>query len=299
MKISAYSYIRNGFTYEYPFIQSIRSVLPICDEFVIAVGDSNDGTKEAILKIGDPKIRIIDTIWDENLRKAGKIFAQQANIALRNITGDWAFHIQADELIHENDLDKIYNQIKAANDDKKIEGFLFDFLNFYGNYNYLNDTRYQHKKEIRIFRNNLNVFSYRDSQGVRKYPSYEEYLNDHQGYKLNVKYIHIPVYHYSYVRSPHKMNTKMKYFDSFWHDDNYIENKYQSIDDYDFYNIERVKKFEGTHPALMKDIIKKNNWDFDITRLNKSLNLKDRIIYWIEDRINYRIGEYKNYKLIE
>src|SRR6185436_13189614 len=102
MTISGFSYIKNGFTYEYPFLQSIQSILPICDEFVIAVGNSNDGTKEAILAIGSPKIRIIDTVWDEQLRSNGKIFAQQANIALMNTKCDWAFHIQADELIHEN-----------------------------------------------------------------------------------------------------------------------------------------------------------------------------------------------------
>ena len=107
MKISIFSYIRNSFKYEYPFLQSIQSVLPICDEFVIAVGDSDDGTKEAINNIGNSKIKIIDTIWDERLRTNGKIFAQQANIALKQITGDWAFHIQADEVIHEKDLNKI------------------------------------------------------------------------------------------------------------------------------------------------------------------------------------------------
>lgn len=132
MKISGYTFVRNGFTYGVPFLQSIQSILPICDEFVIAVGGSTDGTKEAIVNIANPKIKIIDTIWDDNFRTKGKIFAQQANLALKEITGDWAFHIQADELIHENDLNKIYKHIKLADEDKTIEGFLFDFLNFHG-----------------------------------------------------------------------------------------------------------------------------------------------------------------------
>lgn len=299
MKISGFSYIRNGFIYGYPFIQSIKSILPICDEFIIAVGDSQDDTKEAIMDIGDPKIKIIDTIWDETMRISGKIFAQQANIALREISGDWAFHIQADEIIHENDLDKIHDHIKLANDDKKTEGFLFDFLNFYGSYNYLNDTRHQHTKEIRIFRNNSNIYSYRDSQGMRKYPSYDDYLNNHKGHKLNVKYIQIPIYHYTYVRNPINMNEKRKFFESFWHDDNYIENKYQVKEEFDYYNIERVKLFSGSHPSVMKDIIEKEDWQFDPSKLHKSLNRKEKLIYWIEDKTNYRIGEYKNYKIIQ
>lgn len=298
MKISGFSYIRNGFKYEYPFLQSIQSVLPICDEFIIAVGDSEDGTKEAINNIGSSKIKIIDTVWDEELRSKGKIFSQQANIALKQITGDWAFHIQADEIIHENDLHKIHEHIKTANDDATIEGLLFDFLNFHGSYKYLNDTRYQHRKEIRVFRNHLNVYSYKDSQGFRKYPSYDDYLNGHKGHKLKVKYIHIPVYHYNYVRNPEQMNTKSKYFEKFWHDDNYLENKYQSKPEFDYYNIERIKLFNGSHPAIMKDIIEKEDWNFDADKLNRRLSLKDKIAYWIEDRINYRIGEYKNYIII-
>jgi hypothetical protein len=299
MKISGFSYIRNGFKYEYPFLQSIRSVLPVCDEFIVAVGDSADGTREAIKNIGNSKIKIIDTVWDEKLRSNGRIFAQQANIALQQITGDWAFHIQADELIHENDLGKIYEHITAADNDQRIEGLLFDFLNFYGSYKYLNDTRYQHKKEIRIFRNNQNIYSYRDSQGFRKYPSYDDYTNLHKGYKLKVKYINIPVYHYSYVRNPEQMNNKSKFFETFWHDDKYIEQKYQSGQEFNYYDIERIKLFDGKHPSLMKDIIEKEDWNFDPDHLNRHLPFKDRVIYWVEDKLKYRIGEYKNYIIVQ
>ena len=299
MKISGFSYIRNGFKFGYPFLQSIQSALPICDEFIIAVGDSQDGTREAIINLGNPKIRIIDTIWDEKLRQNGKIFAMQANIALKEVTGDWAFHIQADELIHESDISKIREQIIAVNDDKNIDGLLFDFLNFHGNYNYLNNTRRQHKKEIRVFRTNLNVFSYRDSQGFRRYPAADDYLNGHKGIKLKVKSTHIPVFHYSYVRNPQQMSDKSKYFESFWHDDNYIEQKYQNKQEFDYYNIERVKLFEGTHPSLMKDIIEKATWSFDVTKLAKKLPLKEKVLYFIEDRINHRIGEYRNYIIVK
>ncbi|MCX6226282.1 MAG: hypothetical protein NTV01_16295 [Bacteroidia bacterium] len=298
MKISGFSYIRNGFNYGYPFLQSIQSVLPVCDEFVIAVGDSADGTKDAIINIGNPKIKIIDTIWDESLRTNGKIFAQQANIALKQITGDWAFHIQADEVIHENDLDKIHEHLNKVKDDESIEGLLFDFLNFYGSYKYLNNSRYQHRKEIRIFRNNQNVFSYKDSQGFRRFPSYSDYLNNHTGYKLKVKAIHIPVYHYNYVRNPKQMEIKMKFFDKFWHDDKYIEKKYESLQNFDYSNIERVKLFEGAHPLLMKEIIENEDWHFDPDKINKQLNIKDKLVYWIEDRINRRIGENKNYIIV-
>lgn len=299
MKISGFSYIRNGFNYEYPFLQSIQSILPICDEFLIAVGDSQDNTREAIINLNNSKIKIIDTIWDEKLRANGEIFAKQSNVALIEASGDWLFHLQADEVIHENDLNTIYQQIIEANKNRNVEGLLFNFLNFHGNYSYLNDSRYQHRKEIRAFRNDLNIYSYKDSQGFRKYKSFDDHLNKQAGVKVKVKEIGVPVYHYSYVRSPRQMNEKSKIFESFWHDDNYIEKKYSLKKEFDYNNIDRVKLFTGKHPAIMEEIIKKVDWDFKASDIKGITTIKKKFIYWLEDLINYRIGEYKNYKVIK
>ena len=298
MMISGFSYIRNGFTYQYPFLESIQSILPICDEFVIAVGDSTDGTREAIIALNSPKIRIIDTIWDEQMRVGGKIFAQQANSALEACTGDWLFHIQADEIIHENDLQAIKAAIERVDADKNVEGLLFDFLNFYGSYNYLNGTRYQHKKEIRIVRNGIGAFSYRDSQGFRKHSTPQMREEGHKGEKLRVKHIGVPVYHYSYVRPPKAMNEKSKYFAQFWFDDSKLKEIFGSRQEANYYLIERVEPFTGTHPAIMAEWIKNGNYDFDPNKIDKTLPLKKRIAYWLDKVTGRRIGEYRNYKLL-
>ena len=104
MRVSGFTFIRNGSRLNYPFIESIRSALPICDEFVVAVGAGDDDTRERILAIGDPKIRIIDTVWNPILNDRGFVLAQQKMIALYNCTGDWAFYIEGDEVLHEDDL---------------------------------------------------------------------------------------------------------------------------------------------------------------------------------------------------
>lgn len=78
-----------------------------------------------------------------------------------------------------------------------------------------------------------------------------------------------------------------------------MQKELKSIKEFDYYNIERVRLFSGNHPSLMNGIIEKADWEFDPDKIHKSLNLKDRIAYWIEDRINHRIGEYKNYKIIQ
>lgn len=195
MKISGFSFVRNGFDYGVPFLESIQSVLPACDEFIIVVGNSDDGTREAIEQLHSPKIKIIDTVWDMSLKTGGKIFAQQTNIGLDALTGDWCFHIQADEVIHENDSSKIMNAIKTENANKKVEGFILPYYHFWGGYNYIRNTRRIHKHEVRIFRNGLGVRSYRDSQGFRKFKSIEGYNNGiDTGEKLTVKKLMHPFF---------------------------------------------------------------------------------------------------------
>jgi len=297
MKVSGFSYIRNGFTFGYPFLQSIQSILPICDEFVIAVGNSTDNTREAIVNLRSPKIKIIDTVWDESLREGGKIFAQQCNVALNQITGDWGFHIQADEVIHENDLDKIYKAMEKYKDSSKVEGLLFQFLNFYGNYDYTGNTRRWHRKEIRVIRNHLNIQSYRDSQGFRKYPSTEAFNNHHKGFKLQVKQLDVPIYHYSYVRPPELMQKKARYFNSFWHDDNWVESNIKGRE-FDYYQVDDLKLFTGTHPKLMSEVIDRENLPFDISKIKHNFTLRERFLFLVEKYSGIRIGEYKNYILI-
>ena len=297
MRVSGFSYIRNGFTYDYPFLQAIQSILPLCDEFVIAVGNSTDGTREAIVNLGSPKIKILDTVWDDNLREGGRIFAQQANLALDQITGDWGFHIQADEVIHEQDLDKIHQALKAHEHNPRVEGFLFDFLNFFGSYDYIGYTRRFHRREIRIIRNGINARSYRDSQGFRKYPTPQAQGQGHRGIKLHVKPLGVPVFHYSYVRPPKAMLKKANYFDSFWHTDEWLEQR-NKRQEFDYYQIDDVKRFTGTHPALMHDIIARHNRPFDVTKISHNFTPRERFLYEVEKRTGWRIGEYKNYKLI-
>lgn len=297
MKVSGFTYIRNGFTYGYPFIKSIESILPICDEFVIAVGDSNDGTREAIVQLNSPKIKIIDTVWDDELREGGKIFAQQANIAFDAITGDWGFHIQADEVVHEKDLDTIYQAMKANLENKTVQGFLFHFLNFYGSYDYIGTTRRWHRKEIRIVRNDKNIRSYRDSQGFRIYPTLEDYHKGHKGIKLKAKQLDCSIFHYSYVRNPKHMSKKNKRFHSYWHNDQWVE---AHVDESDFMYTEMdlLEPFKGTHPAVMKEVIAGMDWKFDPKQINGRMSAKEKFLYHVEKLTGWRIGEYKNYKKI-
>lgn len=295
MKISGFSYIRNGFEFGYPFLEAIQSVLPICNEFVIAVGDSGDGTREAIAQLDPQKIKIIDTKWDMQLREGGKVFAQQANVALDNITGDWAFHIQADEVMHEKDLPKIVAAIKENENDKRVEGFILPFLHFWGNYNYIRTSRRVHNNEVRIFRNNQLIRSYADSQGFRKYTSQRAYEQGEKGEKLRVKKIDAPVFHYNGVRPENIQKKKMHTFD-FLHNAETTSNDY---DAFDYNNVDRLAVFKGSHPQIMTEKIGSMTSNFVFDPAKSVWKTKDKIMQPIEDILGFKIGEYKNYRLIK
>jgi len=294
MKISGFSYVRNGFDYGVPFLEAYQSILPVCDEFVVTVGEGNDGTREAIQKLNDPKIRIIDTVWDMSLRANGKIFAQQTNMALDAITGDWAFHIQADEVIHENDIYKIKEAVERNDNDKRVEGFILPFIHFWGGYDHIRTSRRVHKNEVRLFRNGLGVRSYRDSLGFRKYRDFNAYANDtEKGEKLRVKKIDAPIYHYTEVRGPGAKTKKAAAIGAF-----YEKNDGKPVQKEE-YGYDRLEKFTGTHPRLMSEKVKAQDWEYVFNPKKAVWRTKDRIMQPIEDILGFKIGEYKNYKLIK
>ena len=298
MKISGFTYVRNGFEYGVPFLESIQSILPVCNEMIVAVGDSTDGTREAIQGLKSDKIKIIDTIWDMNLRKGGKIFAKQTNLAMDEISGDWAFHIQADEVIHEKDLPAIISAIQENDSNKKVEGFILPFLHFWGGYNYIRNTRRVHNYEVRIFRNGLNVRSYRDSQGFRKFKNLADYESGKEkGEKLCVKKIDASVYHYNGIRPPEIFRKKAEQMGAFYKSEEEVK---RALDQrkYDWDSVDRVIEFTGTHPLVMIPKVKAQNWEYVFNPAKAVWEKKDRIMQPIEDLIGFKIGEYKNYKLI-
>ena len=104
MRVSGFTFVRNAVRLDYPVVENIRSILPGVDEFVVNIGTSDDGTRELILSIGDPKICIVESVWNPKFRAAWRLrFAQQTNVALFNCTGEWAIYLQADEAICEAD----------------------------------------------------------------------------------------------------------------------------------------------------------------------------------------------------
>ncbi len=289
MKVSGFSFIKNAIIYDYPIVEAIRSILPICDEFVVAVGKSDDDTLSLIQNIDKDKIKIVETIWDENLREGGRVLAVETDKAFQNISkdSDWAFYIQGDEVVHEKYLDEIYNKMLLYKDDKTIDGLLFHYLHFYGSYDYVGTSSDWYRNEIRVVKNNSEIYSYRDAQGFRK--------GDNK--KLKVKPIDAYIYHYGWVKPPEIMQKKQENFNKFWHNDEWLETNIAKVEKFDYLaNINELKLFEDTHPKVIQKRIKEKNWQFkyDISMNRKSF--KDKIKDFLREYLKIDFS-YKNYEL--
>ena len=294
MRIEGFTYVRNGFKMGYPFLPSINSVLPIVDQLFVVVGDSEDGTREAIENLKNDKIVIVDSIWEEEKRVNGEIFKDQANLGLQKVTGDWAIHIQADEVLNEADGEKLLNYIHEADELKEVDGLLFPFYHFWGDYQHIRKTRRTHAFEIRAFKNNRNVQSYRDSQGFR---IFKPESSENNGTKLKVLKTDIPIYHYAYTRHPKLMNKKSNYFDRFWHSNEWLKNNTKEAD-FDYNEVDRLEPYEGSHPIYMGDVIKQKDWEFNYDPSKSNMRFKDRIFNGFEKQFKLRLFEYKNYILV-
>jgi len=295
MKVSGFTFVRNAIKYTYPVVQSITSVLPVVDEMIVCIGNSEDETEALIQSIGSDKIRIVHSVWDDSLREGGKVLAVETDkaIAATAADSDWLFYIQADEVVHE----KYYANITAAMQkylgNKKVEGLLFNYHHFYGSYKYIGDGRSWYSKEIRIIRNDKRIKSYRDAQGFR--------WNDDR--KLQVKLIDAYIYHYGWVRNPLTMLQKVNDFGKLWEGDSSHEAWKKKIkkkeDKYDYTSIDSLTPFEGTHPAVMSELLKREDWNFeaDVTKKNFK-NTKHKVLYFLWRKFGWRPFEYRNYKRV-
>ncbi|MCK9219623.1 MAG: hypothetical protein M0P47_06200 [Bacteroidales bacterium] len=289
MKVSGFTFVRNAIKYDYPVVESITSILPICDEFIVAVGSSDDGTRELVSGIASNKIQIIDTIWDETLRKDGQVLALETDKALAAVSPEstWAFYLQADEVVHEKYLPGIKTAMEKWEMYPEIEGLVFRYAHFWGSYEYVGDSRKWYRNEVRVIRNDPQIHSYLDAQGFRK-----------NGEKLKVAPVEATIYHYGWVKPPENQQAKQENFHRYWHSDRWIKNKVTKDSRFDYTGIDSLVPFSETHPAVMKEHLGRQNWEFHYLPSHTHSSLKNRILHWIEKKTGWRIGEYRNYRLL-
>ena len=242
MKVSGFTFLRNAQKLGYPFAESIHSILPIVDEFIIALGPSDDVTEAKVLQIGDPKIRILHTQWNERIRNdlkvKGFVYGQQKSIALFNCTGDWAFYLEGDEVVHEEDLPRIQDAMRKHLDNPQVEALYFNYLHFHGNRNtYVWDPG-AYRTAPRILRNNIPAWAPKglffivlDKSKKGRYP---------RAAPAGAR-----IFHYGYVRSAEQMTLKNAAVHKYWSDLPLADCDYGEVDP------QTLKLFTGTHPKVM------------------------------------------------
>lgn len=284
MKVSGFTFVRNGIVYDYPFRESIRSILPLVDEMIVNVPYSDDKTYEAVKEIGSPKIKLFQTEWGGERPSGGRILSHHTNLALQKCTGDWCFYIQADEVVNDSDHEKISKAMKENINNVDVDGLLFDYLHFYGSYDCIATARNWYRKEVRIIRNKKNIVSFADAQGFR-------YSDDS---KIRVAYTGAKIYHYGWVKPIETMRVKTIAMDRLWHGDKKDEvNKSMEYKASQY----GLRKYTGTHPSVMKERIKAQSWKFEYRSKVSSYR---EFRYWLSDVMEkifgVRMFEYKGYK---
>lgn len=290
MKISGFTIARNARIYDFPLVESILSVLDIVDEFVVALGRSDDDTEDMVRSINSPKIRIINTVWDtDKYNSGGSILAQQTDIALRACTGDWCFYIQADEVMHESAKPIVLAACRKYLDDPRVEAFAFKYTHFYGDYDhYIDSLHFAYPHEIRIVRNRADIHSWRDAQSFRSIPDFGgDYLAKEGTHKLNAVILDAKMFHYGWSRDPRCMTGKINNMQKI-----YKSGAGETVEDYhDYGNMSSFPIFKGTHPAVMRRRIENMSWQHCLRRegpnadIRKIFGLKYRVLRFVEIRL--------------
>lgn len=245
MKISGFTFLRNGTVLGYPYIESIKSLLMLCDEVVVAVGKSQDDTLEQVRAINDPRVRVIETTWNEIMQHRGYVYAQQKMIAQFNCTGDWAFYLEGDEILHEDDIPALRATLERHVDDHHVEAIAFDYLHFYGTPHQVARSPAWYRQAPRVIRNTIRNYSpdglffvVMDKNKKGRYP--------------RAAVAGVPIYHYGHVRSAQKMQEKMQQVSKYW---GHTPPKFQ---DYSQIDASILQPFEGKHPAIVQKWLDEN-----------------------------------------
>lgn len=305
MKVSGFTLLRHGVEFDYPFMESLRSLLPLVDELVINVGIGTDPTLERIKELaaeagtgadGQPRVRWFESEWplnDPEKKKGGKILSEQTNLALDRCTGDWCIYLQADEVFHERDRALIQEAIREYDGDDSIEGLLFEYVHLYGSFDVVQNSRGAYRREVRCIRRASGARSVGDAQSFRK----------PDGTKIQVAACGARVFHYGWVRTPQAMKAKTTFMDTLYHGD-YANGATEphTGDNYRYKRFWGLQPYGGDHPAIMAGRLKTHGWKWDLKNSSLTWTRKDlvkRALDLFEYATGIRLFEYRSYRLAD
>lgn len=303
IKISGFSLVRNGVKYDYPFLESFRSMLPLVDELVINVGIGDDDTRSILDQFardeGEGKVVLFESRWpldDPDKRRGGRILSEQTNLALERCTGDWCVYLQADEVLHEDDLSRLRSAITYADPLAHIDGLLFEYNHLYGSFDVEQRSRSAYRREVRAIRNRRGIRSVGDAQSFR----------NEDGSKLDVIHSNARIFHYGWVRTPAAMREKTFFMDTLYHGDPGAEATASGTphtgDNYRYKRFWGLQRFNQAHPAVMRARIAQKGWKWDLENSPLEWSWKDAkkiLLDTMERFTGHRFFEYRSYQSVD
>ncbi len=274
--ISGFTFIRNGVDLCFPFEESIQSLLPLVEEFIVVVGQSSDETLDRIKKINNPKIRIIETVWNDAMIDRGFVYAQQKMIAQYACTSDWAFYLEGDEIIHENDISAIRQSVNKHHENPLVEALVFDYFHFYGNSSWIANSPAWYRRECRLIRNTIRSYA-PDGQYWLVMSNHKKPRNP------NAALANAYIYHYGWVRSNDAMQKKLDQVSRYW------SNQTAPVIDYGNFDPKVLHAFQGTHPQVIKSWLEhfsEKNFRINPAYKLNSREKRHRILMKLEEIFN-------------
>jgi len=291
MRVSGFTFIRNGNALGYPFVPAIRSLLPLCDEVIVNVPRSTDGTLESVKAIQDPRIVVIETEWDEQQRTGGLALSHHTNIALAQCSGDWCVYIQGDEVLHEDSVPAMRAVMEREQSNPAVQGLLVNYTHFYGSYWTCVYSFGWYYQEVRVVRRDPAVRSCGDAQGFRTV--------DNQ--KLRVKNSGGQYFHYGHALHPEAARRKSQNLARLWLQDAQLDQAPRRPPEF-YDRDQKVRRFTGTHPAVMREIVAAADWTYTsrspLVRLRREYFWED-IALLIQRFTGLTIGVHRNYRRLD
>ena len=285
MSISGFTIVRNAIELDFPVVESIRSILPICDEVVVNVGRSTDQTLDLVRSIADPKIRIVETEW--NFAAGSSVLRDETLRAMEACRHPWGIYIQADEVLHENGTASLHDAIMTAR--SEVEGVVVRYRHLFGNPATEAVNRRWYRREVRAVRldRGRDVHPYRDAQGFRVGPGHR---------RVQARLADAEMFHYGYTRSAAALRGRAVIDRSL----------YPNRPDYEFDRavlrwFPGIRPFVGTHPAVAREWIDRHAVDPE-RRITEPAFGWDQLRVYVSDFLERltgtRIFEFRNYELI-
>jgi hypothetical protein len=242
-RVSGFSLVRGARELDYPVLESLRSMLPLVGEVVVVVHCGDEATLRMLGTLSDPRLVVVRADWDDGPRGAGRTLSWLTNIALSRCRHPWALYLQADEVIHEEDYDRIRGALRRYDGARAVDALSFRFLHFEGSHGYINPLRY--RRQCRLVRNDGRLESVRDAAGFART----------DGRRLRTRRSGARIFHYGWARRPDALKAKTLALARLYHGETYVATRWGALSAERLGSADLAFRWSGSHPAVMRDRI--------------------------------------------